>query len=102
MNLQVLTMKQTAEVMVHSYPKMPVLEDLFNTFAAEKGFSAADSIEAQAHMHLLEAEWTAFAEYTKLVDPDYTMLVNYEPLHTTVDTDTPARTPTRRGLLKLC
>lgn len=45
MDLQVLTMKQTAEVMVHSYPKMPVLEDLFNTFAAEKGFSNAEYID---------------------------------------------------------
>ena len=81
MNLQVLTMKQTAEVMVHSYPKMPVLEDLFNTFAAEKGFPDAEIIEAHAHMHPLEAEWTAFSRYTKMVDPDYSMTVKYEPLH---------------------
>ena len=94
-------MKQTAEVMVHSYPKMPVLEDLFNTFAAEKGSSTVESVEAQAHMHPLEAEWTAFAEYTQRVDPDYTMTVRHEPLHTTFYTDTPVGTPTGRGLLKL-
>jgi len=33
--LQVLTMKQAGEVMVHSHPKMPVLEDMLNTFASE-------------------------------------------------------------------
>ena len=72
MVLQVMTMQQTAEVMVHSYPKMPVLEDMLNSFAAGKGFPDADSLVAEADSAPLEAEWAAFREYTRIVDPDHT------------------------------
>ena len=71
-------MKQTAEVMVHSYPKMPVLEDMFNTFAAERGFPDAEATAAGARPQ--QAQWEIFWSYTKLVDPDYTMTVGYVPL----------------------
>ena len=77
--MQVMTMQQTAEVMVHSYPKMPVLEDMWNTFAAERGFPAVEDIVA--HSVPPEAEWTAFWQYTKRVDPDYTRVIEHLPLH---------------------
>ena len=78
--LQVLTMKQTAEVMVHSYPKMPVLEDMLNTFAAERGFPDADLLATAAEP--LHAEWASFQEYIKLVDPDFHVVIGYAPLCT--------------------
>ena len=79
--LQVMTMQQTAEVMVHSYPKMPVLEDMFNSFAAAKGFPSAESLIAKTDSSLLEAEWAAFWEYTRVVDPDHTRRIEHVSLH---------------------
>lgn len=66
----VLTMKQAGEVMVHSHPKMPVLEDMLNTFASEKGYPADCDLVANAHTASMEAEWAAFWQYTQLVNPD--------------------------------
>ncbi|KAL0024958.1 hypothetical protein WJX77_006344 [Trebouxia sp. C0004] len=63
----VLSMKQAGEVMVHSHPKMPILEDMLNTFAAERGYPADCDL---AYTTSLEAEWAAFWQYTQLVNPD--------------------------------
>ena len=63
-------MKQSGEVVVHSYPSLPVLEDMLNTFAAERGILSAEDIMAKAQERPMEAELTAFWQYAKLVNPD--------------------------------
>lgn len=78
--LQILTMKQAGEVMVHSYPKMPVLEELLNTFAIQRGGESEEHLVARAHENDMQAEWTMFWNYTKFVNPDYVARYEYVPL----------------------
>jgi len=81
-------MKQSGEVMVHSYPSLPVLEDMLNTFAAERGILSAQDIIAKAQERPMEAELTAFWQYAKLVNPDVAPKHDYVPfcdhLHATL------------------
>ena len=72
-------MKQSGEVMVHSYPSLPVLEDMLNTFAAERGILSAEDIVAKAQERPMEAELTAFWQYAKLVNPDVAPKYDYIP-----------------------
>ena len=80
MCLQILTMKQAGEVMVHSYPKMPVLEEMLNTFAHQRGDETEESVVALAREGDMQAEWTTFWHYTRHVNPDYTARFEYVPL----------------------
>lgn len=77
--MQVLSMKQAGEVMVHSHPKMPVLEDMLNIFAAERGYPADYDLVATAHTASMEAEWAAFWQYIQLVNPDVAPEHDYVP-----------------------
>ena len=77
--VQVLSMNQAGEVMVHSHPKMPVLEDMLNTFASERGYPADCDLVATAHTTSMEAEWAAFWQYTQLVNPDVAPRHDYVP-----------------------
>lgn len=72
-------MKQSGEVMVHSYPSLPVLEDMLNIFAAERGILSAEDIIAKAHERPMESELTAFWQYAKLVNPDVAPKYDYTP-----------------------
>ncbi len=72
-------MKQSGEVVVHSYPSLPVLEDMLNTFAAERGILSAEDIIAKAQKRPMEAELTAFWQYAKLVNPDVAPKYDYVP-----------------------
>lgn len=76
----VLTMKQAGIVMVHSFPKMPVLEEMLNTFAAERGFASEADLVDNVHTDM-EAEWMTFWRYTKLIDPDVTAMYDHVPLY---------------------
>lgn len=73
-------MKQAGIVMVHSFPKMPVLEEMLNTFAAERGFASEADLVDNAHIDM-EAEWMTFWRYTKLIDPDVTAMYDHVPLY---------------------
>ena len=76
-------MKQAGEVMVHSYPKMPVLEELLNTFAVQRGCESEKSLAARAAKDNMQAEWMTFWKYTEYVNPDYAARYDYVPLRET-------------------
>ncbi len=88
-------MKQTGQVMVHCFPKMPILEDMLDIFAAEKGFAARDSLMACAVENPMEAEWSAFLQYAKAVDPDKTARYGYVSLCDHIEGD-PSSEESRR------
>ena len=69
--------------MVHSYPKMPVLEELLNTFAAQRGCESQKSLIARAAKDNMQAEWITFWNYTEFVNPDYAAKNDYVPLRGT-------------------
>ena len=64
------------------------MEDILNTFAAELGFPPAAALVANAHRDPMTDEWTAFWQYTDLVNPDVAPKYDYIPLCD----------PSRRGL----
>lgn len=63
---QVLTTKQLAEMMVHCYPYMPVMEPFMHSLAADVGYPSKEEIVAAAQTHPMETEWKQFNEYAKL------------------------------------
>ena len=65
--LQLLSTRQSADIIVHSYPYMPVTEILLDTIAAQAGYPSRQEIEAAAPLDALTADWEMFGEYAKLV-----------------------------------
>ena len=66
MQLQVLTTKQLAEMMVHCYPYMPVMEPFMHSLAADMGYPSKEEIIAGAQTRPMAAEWQQFNAYAKL------------------------------------
>lgn len=65
--LQLLSTRQSADIIVHSYPYMPLTEILLDTIAAQAGYPSRQQIEAAAPLDPLTADWEMFGEFAKLV-----------------------------------
>ena len=65
--LQLLSTRQSADIIVHSYPYMPVTEILLDSIAAQAGYPSRQQMEAAAPLDPLTADWEMFGEYAKLV-----------------------------------
>lgn len=63
----ILTTRQLADVVVHSYPYMPMMETLFDTIAPQYGYPSKDAIRASAHLDPMLAEWQLFRSYAKFI-----------------------------------
>ena len=64
-NVQVLTTKQLAEMMVHCYPYMPVMEPFMHSLAADMGYPSKEEIVGAAQTHPMASDWKQFNEYAK-------------------------------------
>ena len=73
MALQVLNVKQTAQVLLHWDMKnnvvFVILEDLLNKIALEEDYLAKDDLMADPHDAITNNEWTQFWQYTDKVNP---------------------------------
>ena len=65
--VQVLTTRQLAEVEVHSYPYMPMMETMLDTIASQLGYPSQEQIMASAHLDPMAAEWQLFGSYAKFI-----------------------------------
>ena len=65
--LQVLTTKQWATVVVHSYPYLPTVEDSLGAFAEQMQGQSKEAIIATAETNSMEREWQALQEYIELI-----------------------------------
>ncbi len=65
--LQILTTRQLADVVVHSYPYMPMMETLFDTIASQYGYPSKDDIRASAHLDPMITAWQLFSSYAKFI-----------------------------------
>lgn len=81
---QVLTTKQLAEMMVHCYPYMPVMEPFMHSLAADIGDPSKEEIVAAAQTHPMETEWKQFNAYAKLAASS--IFHNYLPFLSGVQT----------------
>ncbi|DBA86282.1 hypothetical protein WJX77_007619 [Trebouxia sp. C0004] len=63
----ILTTRQLADVVVHSYPYMPITETLVDTIASQYGYPSKDDIRASAHLDPMIAEWELFSSYAKFI-----------------------------------
>ena len=68
--MQVLTTKQLAEMMVHCYPYMPVMEPFLHSLAAKVGHPDQEEVVATAQTHPMTEEWKQFNQYAKLAASD--------------------------------
>lgn len=69
-HVQVLTTKQLAEMMVHCYPYMPVMEPFLHSLAADLGQPGKEEVVAAAQTHPMTDEWKQFTQYAKLAASD--------------------------------
>ena len=76
--LQVLALKQAAQIVSHSHPQPPVLDDLLNAVAAANPFPA-EVCSAAGH-ELEAADGKRFQQYVKHVDPDVVCHLGYVPI----------------------
>lgn len=65
--LQLLTTKQLADIIVHSYPYMPMTEILLDTIAAQAGYPSQQQIELNAHLDPMTADWESFGKYAQFI-----------------------------------
>lgn len=72
MSLQLLSTRQSADIIVHSYPYMPLSEILLDTIAAQAGYPSRQEIEAAAHLDPFTADWEMFGEYAKFIASEQT------------------------------
>lgn len=75
----ILTTRQLADVVVHSYPFMPMMETLFDTLAPQYGYPSKDDIRAFAHLDPMITEWQLFSSYAKFIGSQK-LSHNYIPL----------------------
>ena len=65
--VQLLSTRQLADIIVHSYPYMPMAEVLLDTIAAQSGYPSQREIEAAAHHDSMAADWELFGQYAKFI-----------------------------------
>ena len=67
MALQILSTRQLADVVVHSYPYMPIMETLVDTIASQCGYPSKEDIQASAHLDPMVKEWQLFSSYARFI-----------------------------------
>lgn len=79
---QVLSTRQLADVVVHSYPYMCIMETLLDTIATQLGYPSKDDITASAHLDSMAAEWKLFGSYARFIGShhshDYLQLCRHD------------------------
>ena len=65
--LQVLGVRQVAEMMVHAYPYVNIHENLLETLAAQHGDPGKDNIVVAAQTSRMAAEYAQLMQYCEVV-----------------------------------
>lgn len=78
--MQVLTIKQVAQVMVHAYPYVNIQESLLDTIATLCKAPSKEAIVADAQTDCMEVDYVQLLQYCKAVGA--TVYSGYLPLLT--------------------
>ena len=72
--MQVLTLKQVAQLLLHAYPHVARMEDMLTALAAMRSEPSKEALEAIACSQPMTAEWDQFLVYCEVIqmnlDPD--------------------------------
>ncbi len=80
--VQVMTMKQSAQLLMHSDPDLILAEVLLHHIAAQQGLPSKEEM-LSAHKHLTTQNWTRFWQYTEAVNPCVSLRDEYIPIPVT-------------------
>ncbi len=80
-HLQVLNMRQAAEVLVRAGPNKFVVPALLRYLADQRGFPTAQQIVDGADETAIADDWSLFCQYTGAVNPYVSMHEGYIPIH---------------------
>ncbi len=80
--VQVMTMKQSAQLLMHSDPDLILAEVLLHHIAAQQGLLSKQEM-LSAHKHLTTQNWTRFWQYTEAVNPYVSVRNEYVPIPVT-------------------
>lgn len=79
---QILSVAQTATLLVLADSEKPILEGLVDSLARVKGFPSRQEITADANEGLTKSEWEHFWAYTEAINPYKTVNTRHLPLRT--------------------
>ena len=83
--MQLLTTKQTAQLVVLTYPHVGFSHAMLEAIATEYGEASKRDVEAMALVNPMAEEWQHFLQYhnavTAQVYYDHVPLITYRPLH---------------------
>ncbi len=83
--MQILTPKQTAQLMVLTYPHVGFSHVMLEAIATEYGEASKCDVEAMALVNPMAEEWQHFVQYrdavTAKVHHDHVLLITYRPPH---------------------
>jgi len=72
--------KQAAQVLVHAELERPILHDLFDHLAAQKGFPTVKDMAVNPPADVSKADWTVFGDYYTAIHPHVSMHAGYVPV----------------------
>ncbi|KAL0055307.1 hypothetical protein WJX82_010458 [Trebouxia sp. C0006] len=78
----VMTMKQSAQMLMHSDPDLILAEVLLHHIALQQGLPSKQEM-LSAHKHLTTQNWTRFWQYTEAVNPYVSLRNEYIPIPVT-------------------
>lgn len=80
--VQVMTMKQSAQLLMHSDPDLILAEVLLHHIAEQQGLPSKQEM-LSAHKQLTTQNWTRFWQYTEAVNPYVSLRNEYIPIPVT-------------------
>lgn len=80
--VQVMTMKQSAQMLMHSDPDLILAEVLLHHIALQQGLPSKQEM-LSAHKHLTTQNWIRFWQYTEAVNPYVSLTNEYIPIPVT-------------------
>ena len=82
-----MTMKQSAQLLMHSDPDLILAEVLLHHIAAQQGLPSKEMLSA--HKQLTTQNWTRFWQYTEAVNPYVSLRNEYIPIPVTASVARP-------------
>ena len=77
--MQVMTMKQSAQLLMHSDPDLILAEVLLHHIAAQQGLPSKSEM-LNARKRLTTQKWSRFWQYTEAVNPYVSLRDEYIPV----------------------
>ena len=84
LRLQVLTVKQAAQLLISLEPQQPIREEMWNYLARQYGYPTKEQVILNAPFGPTPLEWDCAWQYTEGVSPSVPVNTDYVPVQKTV------------------